>query len=179
LKSPAFSITDSDSLSTSPEILTSQYIQLIVIPIFFTFAAFIGIVVTSAGYVLYGSYYWDPLRLIDNWDNRAASFFASFAFALATLGTNISANSISAANDFTALAPRVGGLSSSSNNCHIFYSSSLNLDTFSISIFVVVNCSVLSSAAGLSALGKSLRTPPASSPSCPATRLFSPPSVPL
>lgn len=87
--------------------LPSQYIQLIIIPIFFTFGAFIGIVVTSAGKVLYGEYIWDPLRLIDQWDNRPAAFFASFAFALATLGTNISANSISAANDFTALAPRV------------------------------------------------------------------------
>ena len=49
----------------------------------------------------------DPLRLIDNWDNRAAAFFASLAFALATICTNISANSLSAANDFTALMPRV------------------------------------------------------------------------
>ena len=49
----------------------------------------------------------DPLRLIDNWDNRAAAFFASLALALATIGTNISANSISAANGFTALMPRV------------------------------------------------------------------------
>ena len=86
---------------------SSQYVQLIIIPVLFTFAAFIGIVVTSAGNVLYGSYIWDPLRLIDKWDNRAAAFFASFSFALATLGTNISANSISAANDFTALAPKV------------------------------------------------------------------------
>ncbi|KZT61455.1 NCS1 nucleoside transporter family [Calocera cornea HHB12733] len=83
-----------------------QYIQLLVIPLSFTFIAFQGIVVTSAGYILYGAYYWDPLRLIDNWDNRAAAFFASLAFCLATLGTNIGANSISAANDFTALAPR-------------------------------------------------------------------------
>ena len=49
----------------------------------------------------------DPLRLIDNWDNRPAAFFASLAFALATICTNISANSLSAANDFTALLPRV------------------------------------------------------------------------
>ncbi|KAF8334189.1 cytosine-purine permease [Cantharellus anzutake] len=85
---------------------SDQYVQVVIIPILFTFAAFIGIVVTSAGNVLYGSYIWDPLRLIDRWDNRAAAFFASFSFALATLGTNISANSISAANDFTALAPK-------------------------------------------------------------------------
>lgn len=85
----------------------STVVQLFIIPIFFTFGAFIGIVVTSAGNILYGSYIWDPLRLIDKWDNRAAAFFASFSFALATLGTNISANSISAANDFTAMAPKV------------------------------------------------------------------------
>lgn len=60
---------------------------------------------TSAGQVLYGEIIWDPLRLIDRWDNRAAAFFASFSFVLATLGTNISANSLSAANDMTVLFP--------------------------------------------------------------------------
>ena len=64
-----------------------------------------GIAVTSAGEVLYGEILWDPLRLIDKWDNRAAAFFASFSFILATLGTNISANSLSAANDMTVLFP--------------------------------------------------------------------------
>jgi len=49
---------------------------------------------------------WDPLQLIDRWDSRAASFFAAFSFTVATLGTNISANSISAANDMTVLFPR-------------------------------------------------------------------------
>lgn len=66
-----------------------------------------GIAVTSAGAVLYGGVFWDPLRLIDNWDNRAAAFFASFAFLLATIGTNISANSLCAGNDMTVLFPRV------------------------------------------------------------------------
>ena len=62
--------------------------------------------VTSAGIVLYGEILWDPLTLIDKWDNRAAAFFASFAFMLTTLGSNISANSLSAANDMTVLFPR-------------------------------------------------------------------------
>jgi len=44
--------------------------------------------------------------LIDRWDNRAAAFFTSFVFALSTLGTNVSANSLSAGNDMTALCPR-------------------------------------------------------------------------
>lgn len=85
----------------------SQYIQLFIIPIAFTFCGFIGIAVTSAGQVLYGSVIWDPLRLIDRWDNRAAAFFAAFAFCLATVGTNVSANSLCAGNDMTALWPKV------------------------------------------------------------------------
>lgn len=84
-----------------------QYIQIFIIPIAFTFVGFIGIAVTSAGASLYNGIFWDPLRLIDNWDNRAAAFFASFSFFLATLGTNISANSLCAGNDMTALCPRV------------------------------------------------------------------------
>jgi len=83
-----------------------QYIQCIIIPIAFTLGGFIGIAVTSAGIALYGQVLWDPLKLIDHWDNRAAAFFVSFSFALATLGTNISANSLSAGNDMSALCPR-------------------------------------------------------------------------
>jgi hypothetical protein len=63
--------------------------------------------VTSAGIQLYGEVLWDPLLLIDRWDNRAAAFFASFVFALTTIGTNISANSLGAGNDMTVLCPKV------------------------------------------------------------------------
>ncbi|KAH9477024.1 putative permease [Psilocybe cubensis] len=83
----------------------AQYVQLFIIPVAFTLIGFTGIAVTSAGEVLYGEVLWDPLRLIDKWDNRAAAFFASFSFILATLGTNISANSLSAANDMMVLFP--------------------------------------------------------------------------
>ncbi|KAF8586429.1 cytosine-purine permease [Ramaria rubella] len=85
---------------------SDTYIQIAIIPIMFTIVGFMGVVVTSAGSVLYGGVFWDPLRLIDNWDNRPAVFFAAFSFALATMGTNITANSLSAANDFSALFPR-------------------------------------------------------------------------
>lgn len=83
-----------------------QYVQLLIIPVAFTLCSFIGTMVTSAGVTLYGEVLWDPLTLINRWDNRAAAFFASLAFMFATLGTNISANSLSAANDMTALFPR-------------------------------------------------------------------------
>jgi hypothetical protein len=85
----------------------SQYIQPFVIPIVFTLCSFVGIAVTSAGIQLYGEVLWDPLLLIDRWDNRAAAFFASFVFALTTIGTNISANSLGAGNDMTVLCPKV------------------------------------------------------------------------
>lgn len=88
-------------------LLYRQNIQLFIIPVAFTFCGFIGIAVTSAGQSLYGEILWDPLTLIDKWDNRAATFFAAFAFCLATIGTNISANSLCAGNDMTALYPKV------------------------------------------------------------------------
>ncbi|KAH9001891.1 NCS1 nucleoside transporter family [Lactarius hatsudake] len=84
----------------------SQYAQLIVIPAAITLASFVGIAVTSAGMTLYGQVLWDPLKLIDQWDNHACAFFASLAFLLSTLSANISANSLSAGNDMTALYPR-------------------------------------------------------------------------
>ncbi|KAI0309485.1 permease for cytosine/purines, uracil, thiamine, allantoin-domain-containing protein, partial [Amylostereum chailletii] len=78
----------------------------ILIPLAFTFTCFIGISVTSAGTVLYGSTDWDPLQLIDHFTSRPLAFFASFSFFLATLGTNISSNSLSAGVDMMALCPR-------------------------------------------------------------------------
>ncbi|GLB40658.1 putative cytosine-purine permease [Lyophyllum shimeji] len=84
----------------------AQFVQLLIIPVAFTLTGFIGIAVTSAAEVIYGEVLWDPLRLIDRWDNRAAAFFASFSFMLSTIGVNISANSLSAANDMMVLCPR-------------------------------------------------------------------------
>ncbi|KAG2145502.1 permease for cytosine/purines, uracil, thiamine, allantoin-domain-containing protein [Suillus bovinus] len=84
----------------------AQYVQPFIIPIAFTLCSFVGIAVTSAGIQLYGEVLWNPLLLIDRWDNRAAAFFASFVFALTTIGTNISANSLGAGNDMTVLCPK-------------------------------------------------------------------------
>ncbi|CAI7649615.1 unnamed protein product [Penicillium glandicola] len=85
-----------------------QLLYIPMLPIVFTFIAFIGIAASSAGQVEYNlsSIPWDPTVLISYWPNRACRFFGAASFALASLGVNISANSLSAANDFTALAPR-------------------------------------------------------------------------
>ncbi|KAF2841375.1 NCS1 allantoate transporter [Patellaria atrata CBS 101060] len=83
-----------------------QLMYVPMLPIVFTFISFIGIAASSAGAARYGTLEWDPMALIAHWDNRACRFFAAFSFALAALGVNISANSLSAANDFTALMPQ-------------------------------------------------------------------------
>ncbi|ODV98511.1 hypothetical protein PACTADRAFT_184910 [Pachysolen tannophilus NRRL Y-2460] len=88
--------------------------QLIFIPLCFSLTGLIGILVSSSSSLLTsdGSVLWSPLDVLalflDNFTsgNRAGVFFIAFAFALAQLGTNISANSLSAGTDMTALLPR-------------------------------------------------------------------------
>ncbi|KAF9226304.1 hypothetical protein BS17DRAFT_749647 [Gyrodon lividus] len=99
----AVNIPDFTRYATSER---AQFVQAVTIPFVFTLCSFAGLAVTSAGIVLYGSALWDPLKLIDHWDNRAAAFFAAFAFLLTTIGTNISANALVAANDLTVCLPR-------------------------------------------------------------------------
>lgn len=95
-----------DLIQTKLILFLSPYIQLLVIPIGFTLASFVGIAVTSAGVSLYGQVLWDPLKLIDHWDNRAYAFFTSLTFVLSTLGANISCNSLDAGNEIAAMYPR-------------------------------------------------------------------------
>ncbi|KAH9845826.1 Permease for cytosine/purines, uracil, thiamine, allantoin [Teratosphaeria destructans] len=88
-----------------------QYIQLPFLPIIFTVCGVLGIVTTSASKIIWDEYYWNPLDIMVEWQKlghggRAAAFFAATAWYIAQVGTNITANSISAANDLTVLFPR-------------------------------------------------------------------------
>ncbi|EFY97411.2 uracil permease-like protein [Metarhizium robertsii ARSEF 23] len=86
--------------------------QLFAIPLGFAFTSLIGIFVSSSSSVIYNEPIWNPLSLLGNFidDGGAAQrfgvFVISLAFAVAQLGTNISANSVSAGSDMTALLPR-------------------------------------------------------------------------
>lgn len=87
--------------------------QLVTIPVGFALTSFIGIFVSSSSAVIYGGQpIWDPLDLLEKFidDGGSAQRFGVFviasAFALAQLGTNIAANSVSAGTDMTALLPR-------------------------------------------------------------------------
>jgi len=70
-----------------------------------TLLAFIGVVVTSATALIYGKIIWDPLVLAANFSNKLMVSAAMVAIALSTLATNIAANIVSPANDFSNLSP--------------------------------------------------------------------------
>ena len=88
--------------------------QAIGLPSSMTLFAFIGVVVTSATAIVYGTTIWDPVQLAGRFDSRILVSLAMIAVAISTLATNIAANIVSPANDFSNLAPkkinfRIGG----------------------------------------------------------------------
>ncbi|CAD0099486.1 unnamed protein product [Aureobasidium mustum] len=89
----------------------AQYIQLPALPIIFTLCGVLGVITTSASKVVYGEFYWNPLNIVEQWlknghPGRAAAFFAALSWFIAQVGTNITGNSISAANDLCVIAPK-------------------------------------------------------------------------
>jgi NCS1 family nucleobase:cation symporter-1 len=79
--------------------------------------SFIGVAVTSATIVIYHepNGIWDPIVLLTKFTNPIVLVIAMFSLCLATLATNIAANVVSPANDFSNLWPRritfrIGGL---------------------------------------------------------------------
>ncbi len=88
--------------------------QAIALPSSMTLFSFIGVVVTSATTIIYGTTIWDPLVLAGKFESKLLVSAAMIAVAISTLATNIAANIVSPANDFANLAPskinfRAGG----------------------------------------------------------------------
>ncbi len=88
--------------------------QIIGLPPSMTLFAFIGVVVTSATFIIYGETIWDPVVLAGKFENKLLVSIAMIAVAISTLATNIAANIVSPANDFSNLSPgkinfRTGG----------------------------------------------------------------------
>ncbi|MBX7106325.1 MAG: NCS1 family nucleobase:cation symporter-1 [Gemmataceae bacterium] len=83
--------------------------QAIGLPTTMGLFAFIGVAVTSATVVIFGEAIWDPVVVLNKFQNRWVVTGAMAALALATLATNIAANVVSPANDFAHLWPRVIG----------------------------------------------------------------------
>jgi NCS1 family nucleobase:cation symporter-1 len=79
--------------------------QAIGLPPSMTVFAFVGVVVTSATAIVYGATIWDPVVLAGKFDSPILVTLAMLAVIISTLATNIAANIVSPANDFSNLAP--------------------------------------------------------------------------
>jgi NCS1 family nucleobase:cation symporter-1 len=80
--------------------------QALGLPTTMTLYSLIGILVTSATVVIYGSAIWDPVQLLSRFQSPVAVVISLMAILLATLNVNIGANVVSPANDFSNLWPR-------------------------------------------------------------------------
>jgi NCS1 family nucleobase:cation symporter-1 len=88
--------------------------QAIGLPPSMTVFAFVGVAVTSATAIVFGRAIWDPVDLAGRFSSPWLVTFAMLAVAISTLATNIAANIVSPANDFSNLRPdkisfRTGG----------------------------------------------------------------------
>lgn len=79
--------------------------QAIGLPPSMTAFAFIGVIVTSATTIVYGTTIWDPVILAGKFDSPILVTIAMIAVIISTLATNIAANIVSPANDFSNLMP--------------------------------------------------------------------------
>jgi len=89
--------------------------QALGLPATMTAFAFIGVAVTSATIVVFGEAIWDPVAVIARIGSAPVIVFGALVVMLAQLTTNMAANVVSPANDFSSLAPRrisyvIGGL---------------------------------------------------------------------
>ena len=88
--------------------------QIIGLPPSMTFFAFVGVIVTSSTAIIYGHTEWDIVKLAGKFESKLMVSFAMIGIVISTLATNIAANIVSPANDFSNLAPskisfRLGG----------------------------------------------------------------------
>jgi NCS1 family nucleobase:cation symporter-1 len=68
--------------------------------------SFIGIAVTSATVIIFGEAIWDPVVLLSRFESPFVVAIALVSLIVATLTTNIAANVVSPANDFSNLSPK-------------------------------------------------------------------------
>lgn len=79
--------------------------QALGLPTTMTLFAFIGVAVTSATIVIFGEAIWDPVVLVRRFDSPLVVSLAMVAVVIATLSTNVAANVVGPANDFSNLWP--------------------------------------------------------------------------
>ncbi len=79
--------------------------QALGLPITMTLFAIIGIMVTKATEVIYGQAIWDPVQVVERIESPVLLFFAMIILGIATLSTNVAANVVGPANDFSNMKP--------------------------------------------------------------------------
>jgi NCS1 family nucleobase:cation symporter-1 len=80
--------------------------QALGLPPTMTAFAFIGVAVTSATIVIFGEAIWDPVVLIARIGSPLVVAFGALVVLVAQLTTNMAANVVSPANDFSSLSPK-------------------------------------------------------------------------
>src|SRR6266852_1372725 len=80
--------------------------QALALPTTMTLYSLVGVLVTSATVVIYGTAIWDPVQLLSRFHSPLAVVISLVAILLATVNVNIGANVVSPANDFSNLWPR-------------------------------------------------------------------------
>lgn len=80
--------------------------QALGLPLTMTAFAFLGVAVTSATIVIFGEAIWDPVVLIARIGSPAVVIIGALVILAAQITTNMAANVVSPANDFSSLAPK-------------------------------------------------------------------------
>lgn len=80
--------------------------QAIGLPPSMTLFAFVAVVVTLATTIIYGSTEWDIVTIAGKFENKIIVSLAMLGIIISTLATNIAANIVSPANDFSNLSPK-------------------------------------------------------------------------
>jgi NCS1 family nucleobase:cation symporter-1 len=80
--------------------------QALGLPATMTAFAFLGVAVTSATIVIFGEAIWDPVVLIARIGSPMVVIFGALVVLAAQITTNMAANVVSPANDFSSLAPK-------------------------------------------------------------------------
>jgi NCS1 family nucleobase:cation symporter-1 len=80
--------------------------QMVALPTTMTVFAGMGVMITSATFVIFGKEIWEPIDLVGHFGQNWVVAVATFTIVVATLSVNIAANVVSPANDFANAFPK-------------------------------------------------------------------------
>ncbi|MFZ0214954.1 MAG: NCS1 family nucleobase:cation symporter-1 [Candidatus Dormiibacterota bacterium] len=81
--------------------------QILGLPTTMTFFSLLAVLITSGGIVLFHATIWDPIQLSSHFTQPVAIAIALFTVVVATLATNLAANTVSPSYDFSNAFPRL------------------------------------------------------------------------